>query len=310
MTIIQLEYIIAVDIYRHFGRAAESCHITQPTLSMQIQKLEDQLGVLIFDRAKTPVEPTDAGTRIIEQAKVVIHEMRKIQEMVSAERGEISGELTIGVIPTISPYLLPLFINQFLDKYPDVILHIEEMITSDVLRHLKSERIDIGLIVTPLEDSDYSVKPLYYEDFVGYVSNKNEYYGKNELDAKNLHTEELLLLNEGHCFRDQVLKICGDYKSTNRRFTYESGSLEALKKLVDKHGGMTLLPSLATVDMDPESSAKLRYFKAPVPVREVSLVTHKNFVKTGLARAIYNEILESIPPYLNIKKHGEVIRWK
>ena len=310
MTIIQLEYIIAVDTYRHFGRAAESCHITQPTLSMQIQKLEDQLGVLIFDRSKTPVEPTEAGARIIEQANVVIHEMRKIQEMVSTERGEISGELTIGIIPTISPYLLPLFINRFLDTYPDVTLHIEEMITSDVLRHLKSERIDIGLIVTPLEDADYSVKPLYYEDFVGYVSDKNEYYRQNELDAKNLHTEELLLLNEGHCFRDQVLKICGDYKNHNRRFTYESGSLEALKKLVDKHGGMTLLPALATLDMDPVSSEKLRYFKEPVPVREVSLVTHKNFVKTGLARAMYTEILESLPSYINIKKHGEVIRWK
>ncbi len=310
MTIIQLEYIIAVDTYRHFGRAAESCHITQPTLSMQIQKLEDQLGILIFDRAKTPVEPTESGTRIIEQAKVVIHEMRKIQEMVSSERGEIRGEFVVGIIPTISPYLLPLFINKFLEKYPEVTLHIEEMITDDVLRKLKSERIDIGLIVTPFNDPDFTVRPLYYEDFVGYVSEENEYYQEKELDAKNLHTEELLLLNEGHCFRDQVLKICGDYKRMNRRFTYESGSLEALKKLVDKNGGMTLLPSLATNDMDSVSALKLRYFKEPVPVREVSMVTHRNFVKSGLARALYTEILESIPPFVNIKKHGEVIRWK
>ncbi len=310
MTVIQLEYIIAVDTYRHFGKAAESCHVTQPTLSMQIQKMEEQLGVVIFDRSKSPVTPTEAGGRIIKQARIVIHELRKIEEMVSTEKAELSGEVTIGIIPTLAPYLMPLFINQFLDNYPGVTLHIEEMITEDILRKLRTERIDIGLFVTPLDDPAFSVKPIFYEDFVGYVSHRSSQYDKKKLKAADIEKEELLLLNEGHCFRDQVLRICGDHRNPNTRFTYESGSLEALKRLVNKHGGMTLLPELATIDMDAGEKSKLRYFSDPVPTREVSMVTHRNYLRLGLAKALYTDIQNSIPDYLNIKKHGEVINWK
>jgi len=310
MTVIQLEYIIAVDTYRHFGKAAESCHVTQPTLSMQIQKMEDQLGVVIFDRSRNPVAPTDAGIRIIRQARIVVHEIHKIEEMVSSEREELTGEVTIGIIPTLAPYLMPLFINDFLERYPGVTLHIEEMITEDILRKLRSERIDIGLFVTPLDDPAFSVRPIFYEDFVGYVSHRSSQFGKSQLNAEDIDKEELLLLNEGHCFRDQVLKICGDNRSRSKRFTYESGSLEALKRMVDKHGGMTLLPSLATIDMDAGEKSKLRYFTDPVPTREVSLVTHRNYLRLGLAKALYNDIKESIPGFLNIRKHGEVIKWK
>ncbi|MEJ2005420.1 MAG: LysR substrate-binding domain-containing protein, partial [Cyclobacteriaceae bacterium] len=244
--------------FRHFGKAAESCHVTQPTLSMQIQKMEDQLGVVIFDRSRSPVAPTDAGARIIKQARIVIHELRKIEEMVSTERTELSGEVTIGIIPTLSPYLMPLFINRFLENYPGVTLHIEELITEDIMRKLRSERIDIGLFVTPLDDQAFSVRPIFYEDFVGYVSHRSPQYANKTLRASDVNNDELLLLNEGHCFRDQVLKICGDHRNKTSRFTYESGSLEALKRLVDKHGGMTLLPALATLDMDAGEKARLR----------------------------------------------------
>jgi LysR family hydrogen peroxide-inducible transcriptional activator len=310
MTIIQLEYIIAVDKFRHFGKAAESCHVTQPTLSMQIQKMEDQLGVIIFDRSKNPVEPTDAGGRIISQARIVVHELRKIDEMVHSERTILSGDVTVGIIPTLSPYLIPIFINSFLNAYPEVNLHIEEMITEDILRKLRNETIDIGLLVSPLDDPAYTVRPIFYEDFIAYVSGESLFSKNGTLNASDIAASDLLLLNEGHCFRNQVLRICGDHQSSESRFSYESGSLEAIKRLVDKHGGMTLLPALAALDMDDDSKLKLRYFADPVPTREVSLVTHKSFLRTGLARALYTAIQESVSGYLNIKKHGEVIKWK
>jgi LysR family hydrogen peroxide-inducible transcriptional activator len=310
MTIIQLEYIVAVDDYRHFGRAAESCHVTQPTLSMQIQKLEDQLGVVIFDRSKSPIEPTEAGKRIIEQARITLHEAGKIPEMVQWEKGEISGDVILGIIPTLSPYLLPLFINDFLDSNPRVNLHVEELKTEEVLRKLKRGSIDIGLIVTPLDEPDFQVRPVFYEDFIGYVSHRSKLFDKGTLVADDLQVEDLLLLNEGHCFRDQVLNICGAYHQNGNRFHYESGSLEALKRMVDKHGGITLLPALATIDMDANSKAHLRYFSDPVPAREISLVTYKSFLKLGIARALYGAVHRSLPEYLNVKKHGEVIRWK
>ena len=310
MTIIQLEYIVAVDDYRHFGRAAESCHVTQPTLSMQVQKLEDQLGVVIFDRSKSPIEPTEAGARLIEQARITLHEARKIPEMVQWEKGEVAGELTLGIIPTLSPYLLPLFISDFRESNPNVNLHVEELITEDVLRKLKRGSIDIGLIVTPLDEPDFKVRPVFYEEFIGYVSHRSKLFKKEQLVADDLQVEDMLLLNEGHCFRDQVLNICGAYHQNGNRFHYESGSLEALKRMVDKHGGITLLPSLATIDMDTNSKAHLRYFTDPVPAREISLVTHKSFLKLGMARALYDSVHRSLPEYLNVKKHGEITRWK
>ena len=152
MTIIQFEYIIAVDNYRHFGKAADSCFVTQPTLSMQIQKLEDQLGILIFDRSKQPVVPTDIGKRIIAQARTVVSDAKRIGELVSEEKGEVAGELTIGIIPTLSPYLLPLFIHNFIEKYPKVTVTVRELITEEVVHRLKNETLDIGIIVTPYED--------------------------------------------------------------------------------------------------------------------------------------------------------------
>jgi len=310
MTLIQLEYIVAVDTYRHFGKAADSCHVTQPTLSMQIHKLEEQLGVTLFDRQKQPIVPTETGKRVIDQARKTLHESRKIEEMIKMEKGEMTGALSIGIIPTLSPYLLPLFINSFLERYPDVHLNVEELVTEEILKRLKNEELDLGLLVTPLDESSLRVRTIFNEEFVAYVSHRSGLFKKEKLTYEDLETSELLLLNEGHCFREQVLTICQHYHQRDSRFRYESGSLEALKRLVDKHGGITLLPALATLDMDSSSIKHLRYFETPVPTREVSLVSHSNFLKMRIAEALYNEIHESIPEYLNITMNNEVIRWK
>lgn len=310
MTLIQLEYIVAVDKFRHFGKAAESCFVTQPTLSMQIHKLEEQLGISIFDRTKTPVAPTEAGARIIDQAKITLMESKKIGEMVAQEKGIIAGKLQVGIIPTLSPYLVPLFSQVFLEKYPDVELEIEELVTGDLIRRLKEESLDIGLLVTPFEDRDLRVRPIFYEEFIAYVSHRSKLFQKEELQGTDLKTPELLLLNEGHCFREQVLNICQHYQNRESRFRYESGSLEALKRMVDKNGGLTLLPALATLDMDSNAKQHLRHFTDPKPIREVSLVTHGNFLRMKLARALYETIYKVIPDYLNITKNGKLIRWK
>ena len=245
MTIIQFEYIIAVDNHRHFGKAAEACFVTQPTLSMQIQKLEDQLGVLIFDRGKHPVAPTEIGRRIIAQARMVVSDAKKIGEIIAEEKGEIAGELTVGIIPSLSPYLLPLFVHNFIEKYPKVTLVVKELITEEVIKALHSETLDLGIIVTPYDDTSLIEKLLFYEDFKGYVSAKSPLFQKDKIEAGDISHEELWLLNEGHCFRDQVLNICQSNPLTDTHFKYESGSLEALKKIVDRHGGLTLLPGYA-----------------------------------------------------------------
>jgi LysR family hydrogen peroxide-inducible transcriptional activator len=310
MTIIQFEYIIAVDNFRHFGKAAESCFVTQPTLSMQIQKLEDQIGVLLFDRSKQPVVPTDIGKRIIDQARLVVSDAKRIGELVAEEKGEIAGELSIGIIPTLSPYLLPLFINSFINKYPKVKLKVYELLTEEVVKRLKNGLLDIGIIVTPYSDMSLISKVLFYEDFKAYISQKSHLYSKSELDANDIKGDDIWLLNEGHCFRDQVINLCHSYEDRDSQFKYESGSLEALKKIVDKHGGMTLLPALATIDFDQKDKNNLRNFIEPIPVREVSLVMHRSYLKRKLVEVLHKEILLSIPDFISVKKNGDVIKWK
>ncbi len=310
MTIIQFEYIIAVDNHRHFGKAAEACHVTQPTLSMQIQKLEDQLGILIFDRSKQPVVPTDIGKRIIAQARQVVIDAKRLGEIVAEEKGEITGELNIGIIPTLSPYLLPLFIRSFVDKYPNVKVKVYELITEEVVKRLKDERLDIGIIVTPYDDAGLVEKPLFNEEFFAYLSPTSDLRQKELLVADDVGNQDVWLLNEGHCFREQVLNWCKIYKERDTQFKYESGSLEALRKIVDQHGGLTLLPELATLDFTDEQKSRLKQFVDPKPVREVSLVMHRSFLKRKLVEVLHKEILATIPHYVNIKKSGKIIKWK
>jgi LysR family hydrogen peroxide-inducible transcriptional activator len=309
MSLVQYQYIVAVDQYRHFATAAEKCFVTQPTLSMQIQKLEDQLGVLIFDRSKHPVIPTDIGQRIIDQARIVLYENQQIKALIDDEKEIISGVLRIGIIPTLSPYLLPLFITSFMSKYQDVELVVQELVTEIIIRKLQVDQLDIGLFVTPSGAHGLQEKVLFYEEFVAYVSENHPLNKKKDVDAEDIDVADTWVLNEGHCFRNQVLNICQPLGGVSDRFRFESGSLEALKKLVDKHGGITLLPELATLDMGETEQNMLHYFNDPKPVREVSLVYHRSFLKNKLTELLYKEILKSIPDDIQSKKNGTIIRW-
>lgn len=309
MTITQLEYIIAVDTYRHFSVAAEQCYITQPTLSMQIQKLEDDLGIKIFDRSKQPVIPTEIGEEIIKQARVIIHEVKMMQQIIKDRQGLLQGELRVGIIPTLAPYLLPLFLQSFLQKYPDIKIRVKEMTTDVIIEKLKAGRIDAGLLVTPLQDNSIIEYPLFYEELVAYVSKSNAAYKKNYVLADDIDMKDLWLLEEGHCFRSQIINLCELKKqSTESHFEYEAGSIETLRKMVEMNKGITILPELATMDFSVKQQNMVRHFKSPAPVREVSLVTHRNYVKKKLVDALKEEVLASLPKKISLNKGNNTIK--
>jgi LysR family hydrogen peroxide-inducible transcriptional activator len=311
MTLSQLDYIVAVDTYRHFATAAEACHITQPTLSMQIQKLEDELGVLVFDRSKQPVVPTETGQAILIQARDVLRMARRIPEIVSESKDNFRGDFRIGIIPTLAPYLLPYFIGEFMAKYPAVSIQIQEMVTEQVVERLRNGLIDVGLVVTPLSENGITEIPLFQEPFVLYAAESNPLLDKKMIAPTDLPADGLWLLTEGHCFRNQVMNLCGADRQANgtSALRYETGSLETLIKLIDKQGGYTLLPYLATPDMDIQRRARLRPFTAPRPVREVSLVMHRSFLKRKLINTFKAEILAHLPEELG-DPTGQVVGMK
>ncbi|MFM2359169.1 MAG: hypothetical protein RLY16_1162 [Bacteroidota bacterium] len=309
MTITQLEYIIAVDTYRHFAVAASHCYVTQPTLSMQIQKLEEDLDCKIFDRSKQPVVPTEIGEDIIRQARVIVHEARMLHQMVKDKRNELDGELRIGIIPTLAPYLLPLFLQKFLTKFPDIRLRIKEMTTDTVIDNLKSGRIDAGLLVTPLQESSLVEYPLFYEEMVAFVSKNNAAFKKTYVLPADINSDELWLLEEGHCFRSQIIQLCELKKQSgvHQRFDYEAGSVETLRKMVELNSGVTILPELATTDFSAKQQNMIRHFKSPAPVREVSIVTHRDFLKKKLVDVLKEEIINALPDRIKSTRKKQII---
>jgi len=308
-SLVQLEYIVAVDTWRHFATAAEKCFVTQPTLSMQIQKMEEALGIKIFDRSKQPVIPTEAGELLIEKARTILHLAQDLEEQAKVARGEISGRLRLGVIPTLAPYLIPLFVRSFIERYPLVKMSIVEMTTTNMIRQLKNDMLDAALLVTPLQENGLQENPLFYEEFMAYVSSEETAYSKEFILAEDIDVNKLWLLEEGHCFRAQMMNLCELRRQgeQDKHFDYEAGSIETLKKMVEQHHGITLLPKLATLDLSDKQKLMLRPFKHPAPVREVSLVSHRNFAKKKLLEALKAEIVSHIPVEWTKKKGGNVV---
>ena len=309
MTISQLEYVIAVDTYRSFVVAANKCFVTQPTLSMQIQKLEDTLGVKLFDRSHQPVIPTEIGEEIIAQARILLAESEKIKEIISDRQKELSGELRVGIIPTVSPYILPKILNGFIQKYPQVKLIVWEQTTEQIIQQLKLGTIDCGILSTPLHENNLTEIPVFYENFVAYASKNSKLFKKKTISPEDIDMEEIWVLNEGHCMREQVLNICQRRRATKgfQHFEYNTGSVETLKRMVDMNNGATILPELALVDMSDKQRDRVRYFKSPEPAREVSIVIHRNFLKRRMIEALKNEILEFVPKRLRTKKKKEIM---
>ena len=297
ISLVQLEYVIALDTYRHFVTAAENCFVTQPTLSMQIQKMEEELGVTLFDRSKHPIVPTEIGALVIAQARKVIQETRRIGNVVHEFKGEVTGQIKIGMIPTVSSYLIPLFVNPFVQKYPQLMIHIEEDFTENLLSKLKTEKIDLAILATPLDNTSFNEYALYYEPFVLYGSKGHQVLEKKAIQADDIAKNELWLLQEGHCMRNQVLNLCSEKQPANKiaNFEFKAGNIETLKKMVEIQRGITLLPELSTYDLTASQKQRLRYFKAPEPVREISIVAHQNFIRKHIIDALAAAIREAVP---------------
>ncbi|MBL7682773.1 MAG: LysR family transcriptional regulator [Flavipsychrobacter sp.] len=309
MNLQQLEYIVAVDVHRHFVTAAEKCFVTQATLSMMIKKLEEELEVKIFDRSKQPVVPTETGKLIIAQAKQVLQDTARLKEIVNEERGLVRGELKIGIIPTLAPYIIPLFINNFMKKYPDVKLQISELTTEAITEKLEQYALDVGLLATPLSNPALIEQPLFYEQFVVYASAQEKLLKKKYLLANDIDINRLWLLEEGHCLRSQVMNLC-ELKHREKelhQLDFESGSIETLKKIVDLNQGITILPELALNDLGRAQHNRVRHFKSPAPVREISIVTFRHFVKEKLVEALKQEILDNIPAEMKSTKNKEMV---
>ena len=308
MTLVQLEYIVALDALKHFAKAAAHCHITQPSLSMQVQKLEEELGVQIFIRTN-PVTTTETGQIVIDQSKRILAEARMMQQLIQQEKNIVAGTLKIGIIPTLAPYLLPQFLQAFIKQYPQVRLSIHELTTENIVRQLKNGSLDAGIMATPLNTAELKEEFLFNEEFVAYVSRKEKLFYKKYLLPDDINVHSMWLLEEGHCLRNQVMNLCALQKdaSIEKHFDYAAGSIETLKHFVDKNGGITLLPELATYNMNSTKKNMLRYFKSPAPVREISLVTLKTFTKTRLIHILKQSIMESLPPQMEQKKKVDVI---
>lgn len=308
MTLQQLEYIVALDNHRHFVRAAENCFVTQPTLTLQIQKLEDEMGTQIFDRSKQPIEPTSLGELVILKARQILREAMQLKELVNEQKDGITGTFRLGVIPTLAPYLIPRFLKQFSSKYPKTRLVIREMESESIIQGLKNDLIDLGLLVTPLEENSLRELPLFNEPFLVYSSESHPYYVKKEIKPEDISDKGLWLLNQGHCFRNQVLNICNSRSSAGGNVAYESGSIETLKNLVKWNMGYTLVPELAvTHELD---NPMLKRFTSPEPIREVSLVVHNSFTKEALLGKLRDEILQSIPSHFSKGKKFIQVKWR
>jgi LysR family hydrogen peroxide-inducible transcriptional activator len=291
MTITQLQYVLAVAEHRNFTLAAEKCFVTQPTLSMQIQKIEEELNVLLFDRSKKPIQLTDIGQKIVNQAKNIVNEAGKIKDIVEYQKGYIGGEFRLGIIPTIMPTLLPMFLNNFIKKYPKVNLIIEELNTDEIINRLKNGHLDAAIAATPLEDENIKEIVLYFEPFVAYIPDNSEVAQKKEIEISDLNLNTILLLQDGHCFRDGILNLCKNQNLPNvSSFQLASGSFETLIKLADEGLGTTLLPYLHTLDLKDNDKLKLRHFKEPKPAREVSLIYPKSELKIHIIDALRNTI--------------------
>lgn len=309
MTIQQLQYIVAIDTHRHFAKAAASCFVTQPTLSSMVKKLEGELGLVLFDRSRIPVVPTAEGMAIVAQARVVLKEVQALQSLADNTRNDEAGELRIGMIPTLAPYLLPLFLGKLLQLHPGLAVSVEELTTTAIIDRLEHGHLDVGVLATPLGITGLKEEPLFKERFLLYVSPEENIGRKKYILPSEIRPERLWLLEEGHCLRSQVMDLCGlrEQGQGGGRFSYVSGSIEALMRMVDTHGGITVVPELATVGMGPDQLARLRQFKAPAPVREIALVTYRHSLKDRLRKLLRDKVMAAVAPHVDTHRSAQVV---
>lgn len=308
MNIQQLEYILAVDRYRHFAKAAEHCRVTQPTLSMMIQKLEEELGSKLFDRATQPIRPTPVGQKVIEQARIVLYQASLIKDIVNEEEQSLKGTFRLAVLPTIAPYLLPRFFQALTDRHPELDIRILEMKTSPSLSALSGGEIDAAIIANQPGENGLQGDRLFYEEFFAYVARTEPIFKKERIRTADISDERLWLLDEGHCFRDQLMRFCQMEKVKLCQAAYRLGSLETFMRMVESGNGITFIPELATLQLAPEQRELVRPFAIPRPTREIVFVTRKDFVRHAISRLLIDSIKESVPqPMLRLQGGQKVV---
>ena len=295
MTIQQLEYILAVDQFRHFARAAEYCRVTQPTLSAMIQKLEDELGVKLFDRTVQPVCPTAIGEKIIDQARVILAQTAQVKEIISEEKQSLAGVFHLGVLPTIAPYLLPRFFPQLMEKYPELDIRVTEMKTQNIQQALHAGDIDAAIIASKLEDTFLKEETLFYETFFGYVSCKEPLFKHDVIRTSDITGERLWLLDEGHCFRDQLVRFCQMETVKVNQMAYHLGSMETFMRMVESGKGITFIPELAVSQLNGVLKTPVRPVAFPRPAQRRVVAASRYFICPSLLNVLKEEILAAVP---------------
>lgn len=299
MNIQQIQYVISVHELKSFGRAAEKCFVTQSTLSTMISRFEDEVGVTIFDRNTKPIKTTEEGEIVIEQLSIIRKELQNLDEVISELKGEVSGQLKVGVIPTVAPYLLPIFVDDFTKKHPSVKLIVSEISTQLIIDKLIMRELDLGILSTPIHHPNIVEYPIFNEPFMFYDAKGQ--INKSVITPTDINYERLWLLDEGHCMRKQVQTICNLKKNhlNSNTLRYQTGTIDTLMRLVNKNNGSTLLPLLGTLEFNAEQKKNLHSFAEPVPVRQIGVVTHKFFVKRKVLDSLIKSILNYVAPHLN-----------
>lgn len=290
MTLQQLEYILALDRHGNFAKAAFACDVTQPTLSAMIQKLETELGMKIFDRRRQPVVATRDGRAVIEQAKEVLRQTRRVKQIVEEEKGTMAGTFTIGVLPTIAPYLIPLFFPQLMNDHPELDARIVEMKTADIKRALAHGDLDAAIVANVDGLDDFVCHHLYSERFLAYVSEQDPLFAKDRIKVTDLTDEYLWLLDEGHCFRDQLVKFCSLKSASRSKKAYTLGSIETFMRIVEHGKGVTFIPELAMSQLNESQLRLVRHFILPEPRREIIMITTRDFIRAKLLNDLIGRI--------------------
>ena len=296
MTLQQLEYILAVDKCRHFGKAADVCNVTQPTLSAMIGKLEEELNVKIFDRTRQPISPTPVGELVIRQAQEVLYQSNRIKDIIEEERHSLTGIFRVGILPTIAPYLLPRFFPQLMKKYPQLDIRVREMKTSEIKKALAEGELEAGILAKLAGLEEFAETHLCYEKYVGYVSREDKLFGQSIIRTSDVAgSKDLWLLDEGHCFRDQMVRFCQMKGAQTSQLAYNLGSIETFMRMVESGKGITFSPELAADQLNEIQQELVRPFAVPVPTRQLVLITQPHFVRQTVIDTLVNEIQASVP---------------
>ena len=304
MTIIQLEYLLAVANCGSFSLAAEHCFVTQPSLSMQVKALEEELGVMLLDRSKKPVIPTEAGEVVLERAREALRAYNCIREAVSDLQGETAGKLRLGVIPTIAPYLLHKFIPAFVRDYPKVELEISEMVTADIVEALKRDRIDAALVASGTCGEGILEQELFSDRFFAYVSPENPLYERQNVRIEEIDLKELVILSPGNCMRDQIIELCQARRTMPARYTCESGSLDTLMRIVDCTQCLTVIPEMAVEYIPADRRDRLKWLAKGATSRKVAVAVRRTYVKSSIIRALTETILAHAPRPVELRGGG------